>query len=154
MKARNLMVLAAAAALSSQAALSLEDSPAHKEDTMLLGQEWDKKFPKSDKVDHQKVTFKNRYGITLAADLLKKRLRLGFGRKDTGEPGLAPGFANLGELHAPFARVLACQDFTARAVFVVSSFCHVRSLSSDAASRNSSCAHANRHSCFDGDWLS
>jgi fermentation-respiration switch protein FrsA (DUF1100 family) len=31
--------------------------------------EWDKTFPKSDKVDHQKVTFKNRYGITLAADL-------------------------------------------------------------------------------------
>ena len=34
-----------------------------------LTQEWDKTFPKSDKVDHQKVTFKNRYGITLAADL-------------------------------------------------------------------------------------
>lgn len=30
---------------------------------------WDKIFPKSDKVDHQKVTFKNRYGITLAADV-------------------------------------------------------------------------------------
>ena len=34
-----------------------------------LIQEWDKVFPKSDKVDHQKVTFHNRYGITLAADL-------------------------------------------------------------------------------------
>jgi hypothetical protein len=34
-----------------------------------LTQEWDKTFPKSNKVDHQKVTFKNRYGITLAADL-------------------------------------------------------------------------------------
>ena len=31
--------------------------------------EWDKVFPKSDKVDHRKVTFHNRYGITLAADL-------------------------------------------------------------------------------------
>ena len=31
--------------------------------------EWDKKFPKSEKVDHQKVSFKNRYGITIAADL-------------------------------------------------------------------------------------
>ena len=31
--------------------------------------EWDKVFPKSDKVDHQKVTFHNRYGIALAADL-------------------------------------------------------------------------------------
>ena len=34
-----------------------------------LAQEWDKVFPKSDKVDHRKVTFHNRYGITLAADL-------------------------------------------------------------------------------------
>ena len=31
--------------------------------------EWDKVFPKSDQVDHRKVTFHNRYGITLAADL-------------------------------------------------------------------------------------
>lgn len=34
-----------------------------------LSQEWDKIFPKSDKVEHQKVTFHNRYGITLAADM-------------------------------------------------------------------------------------
>ena len=34
-----------------------------------LTQEWDKVFPKSDKVEHKKVTFHNRYGITLAADL-------------------------------------------------------------------------------------
>ena len=31
--------------------------------------EWDKTFAQSDKVDHRKVTFKNRYGITLVADL-------------------------------------------------------------------------------------
>ncbi|MBB4403884.1 MULTISPECIES: alpha/beta hydrolase [Rhizobium/Agrobacterium group] len=30
---------------------------------------WDKVFPKSDNVDHQKVSFRNRYGITLAGDL-------------------------------------------------------------------------------------
>ena len=36
---------------------------------MSLTQEWDKTFEKSSKVEHQKVTFKNRYGITLAADL-------------------------------------------------------------------------------------
>jgi fermentation-respiration switch protein FrsA (DUF1100 family) len=36
---------------------------------------WDKKFPKSDKVDHQKVTFKNRYGITLVADLYQPKNR-------------------------------------------------------------------------------
>ena len=34
-----------------------------------LAQEWDKVFPKSDKVEHGKVTFHNRYGITLAADV-------------------------------------------------------------------------------------
>ena len=34
-----------------------------------LIQEWDKVFPKSDKVDHKKVTFHNRYGIILAADM-------------------------------------------------------------------------------------
>lgn len=34
-----------------------------------LTREWDKVFPKSDKVDHRKVTFVNRYGITIAADM-------------------------------------------------------------------------------------
>lgn len=34
-----------------------------------LTKEWDKVFPQSDKVEHSKVTFRNRYGITLAADL-------------------------------------------------------------------------------------
>ena len=36
---------------------------------LVLTQEWDKTFEKSDKVDHSKVTFVNRYGITLAADM-------------------------------------------------------------------------------------
>lgn len=36
---------------------------------LKLTQEWDKVFPKSDKVEHSKVTFHNRYGITRAADL-------------------------------------------------------------------------------------
>ncbi len=39
------------------------------ETTLNLTQEWDKVFPQSDKVQHTKVTFRNRYGITLAADL-------------------------------------------------------------------------------------
>ncbi len=38
-------------------------------ETLKMTQEWDKVFPQSDKVDHTKVTFHNRYGITLAADL-------------------------------------------------------------------------------------
>ena len=36
---------------------------------LVLTQEWDKTFPQSNKVNHRKVTFVNRYGITLAADL-------------------------------------------------------------------------------------
>lgn len=36
---------------------------------LALTQEWDKVFPKSDKVNHSKVTFRNRYGTTLAADM-------------------------------------------------------------------------------------
>ncbi len=39
------------------------------EEKLRLTEEWDKTFPESDKVDHRKVTFHNRYGITLAADL-------------------------------------------------------------------------------------
>ena len=40
-----------------------------KKEALVLTREWDKTFPKSDKVDHRKVTFINRYGITLAGDL-------------------------------------------------------------------------------------
>lgn len=40
-----------------------------KEADIMMTTEWDKTFPKSDKVDHKKVTFHNRYGITLAADM-------------------------------------------------------------------------------------
>ncbi len=34
-----------------------------------LTKDWDKTFPLSDKVEHSKVTFVNRYGFTLAADM-------------------------------------------------------------------------------------
>ena len=43
-----------------------------------LTSEWDKVFPQSDKVNHRKVTFVNRYGITLAADM--------YTPKDAGAP--------------------------------------------------------------------
>ena len=47
-----------------------------KTEKLVLTQEWDKTFPKSEKVDHCKVTFVNRYGITLAADMyLPKKQR-------------------------------------------------------------------------------
>ena len=40
-----------------------------RKEELKLVTEWDKTFPKSEKVSHSKVTFMNRYGITLAADL-------------------------------------------------------------------------------------
>ena len=43
------------------------------EEKLILTEEWDKTFPKSSKVSHRKVTFHNRYGITLAADLYEPK---------------------------------------------------------------------------------
>jgi hypothetical protein len=59
---------------------------AKKGSAMQLTQDWDKVFPKSDRVEHQKVTFKNRYGITLVGDLYLPKDR-GDGRL----PALAVG---------------------------------------------------------------
>lgn len=42
-------------------------------ETLKMTQEWDKVFLKSDKVNHRKITFHNRYGITLAADLYEPK---------------------------------------------------------------------------------
>ena len=40
---------------------------------LKLNQEWDKVFPKSEKVNHKKVTFKNHFGITIAADMYEPK---------------------------------------------------------------------------------
>jgi hypothetical protein len=45
-----------------------------KTEELKLTTVWDKTFAKSDKVDHRKVTFVNRYGITLAADMYTPRI--------------------------------------------------------------------------------
>ncbi len=42
-------------------------------DKLNLTDEWDKVFPKSEKVNHKKITFHNRYGITLVADLYEPK---------------------------------------------------------------------------------
>ena len=47
------------------------------EEKLNLTQQWDKTFPKSDRVDHKKVTFVTRYGITLAADLYAPKNKVG-----------------------------------------------------------------------------
>jgi fermentation-respiration switch protein FrsA (DUF1100 family) len=46
-------------------------------EAQTMSERWDKVFPKSENVDHQKVTFKNRYGITLAGDLYLPKNRAG-----------------------------------------------------------------------------
>lgn len=43
------------------------------DEKLVLTEKWDKTFPKNDKVNHCKVTFHNRYGITLAADLYEPK---------------------------------------------------------------------------------
>lgn len=61
---------------SGLAALSVgavATAPAFARSRAKLSDKWDKTFPKSAKVDHQKVTFKNRYGIVLAADLYQPK---------------------------------------------------------------------------------
>lgn len=62
-----------AAALLAACPLTCFGLSNHSDTTMKqnpnLTREWDKVFPQSDRVNHSKVTFRNRYGITLAADL-------------------------------------------------------------------------------------
>ncbi len=58
------------AALSVGAMLPSQASAQAK---IQLSDKWDKTFPRSDKVDHKKVTFKNRYGVILAADLYQPK---------------------------------------------------------------------------------
>ncbi len=60
-----MLVMATAATTFAQKTVNMEQ--------LKLTQKWDKLFPKSNKVDHRKVTFRNRYGITLAADLYKPK---------------------------------------------------------------------------------
>lgn len=68
-RSRSLKVVAGAALA---AAISTPDV-IHASDQLI----WDKTFPRSEKVEHRKVTFKNRYGITLSADLYQPKGRDG-----------------------------------------------------------------------------
>jgi fermentation-respiration switch protein FrsA (DUF1100 family) len=74
---RSAVVVCAAILLSGQADVVRAIHPTNEENTVSLSEKWDKTFPRSEKVDHQKVTFKNRYGITLAADLYLPKNRAG-----------------------------------------------------------------------------
>ncbi len=55
-----------------------------KTEEMKLTNEWDKTFPKSEKADHKKVTFVNRFGTTLAADLYTPKNAQGKSYSRTG----------------------------------------------------------------------
>ena len=69
------MLLIIAACVLAQASHAVAQNNRHMKQTKIKKQElklttsWDKVFPKSERVDHKKVTFVNRYGITLAADM-------------------------------------------------------------------------------------
>lgn len=78
------------------------------EEKLVLTQEWDKVFPQSEKVEHSKITFHNRYGITLAADLYVPK----------GKEGRLPAIAVCGPFGAVkeqasglYAQVLAERGF-------------------------------------------
>ena len=63
------LMVAAAFMLAACGNKNQEQKQNNMNQELTLTQEWDKVFPQSDKVDHQKVTFKNRFGITLVADM-------------------------------------------------------------------------------------
>lgn len=76
----NIKTLLSTALLVSALTINAKDMNTSETNTSLalienleFTQEWDKVFPKSDKVDHSKVKFVNRYGITIAADLYKPK---------------------------------------------------------------------------------
>ena len=62
-------VLCAGCGEGRQSAGNTDNTVSKMEEQLNLTQEWDKVFPKSGKVTHSKITFHNRYGVTLAADL-------------------------------------------------------------------------------------
>ena len=61
------------AATLGVASLGAQAAPQAVSPALALGSAWDKTFPRSDKVVHRKVSFRNRYGITLAADLYQPK---------------------------------------------------------------------------------
>lgn len=104
-----LCALLLAGAVQAQSQETMKGSTISKQELTLV-REWDKVFEKSDKVDHKKVTFVNRYGITLAADMYTPR----------GASGRLPAIAVSGPFGAVkeqssglYAQALAEQGFLA-----------------------------------------
>ena len=82
-----------------------------KTEELKLTQEWDKTFPKDDRVAHRKVTFVNRYGITLAGDLFTPK----------GAEGKLPAIAVCGPFGAVKEQVSGryAQEMAARGFLTV-----------------------------------
>ena len=72
-KGRRNMMKVAGASIAALGVASLSSGKASALSSITPGNEWDKTFIKNDRVEHKKVTFKNRYGITLAADLYQPK---------------------------------------------------------------------------------
>lgn len=70
----SILTMAASAPVAAQIA---DNGTAMVIEKLNLTDEWDKTFPKSDKVNHEKVTFVNRYGVTLAADMYTPKGAIG-----------------------------------------------------------------------------
>lgn len=70
---RTRLIIAAITALSIFGTLTAKETENYNMENLKLTQVWDKKFPQSDKVNHRKVTFRNRFGIELAADLYEPK---------------------------------------------------------------------------------
>lgn len=69
------LTLGTGALLGTPAAAASPQNRSNEGKSMMLTQRWDKTFPRSSEVTHQKVTFKNRFGMTLAADLYRPKNR-------------------------------------------------------------------------------
>lgn len=73
LKAAIAITISVLSALVPSGAQTVDTTNMIKTENLELVRQWDKTFPQSDKVNHCKVTFVNRYGITLAADLYKPK---------------------------------------------------------------------------------
>jgi len=71
---RDLMKLTGVGAVALSAGIAAP-AKAQIKDTPTMTDDWDKTFPQSPNVDHQKVTFRNRYGLTLSGDLYLPKTR-------------------------------------------------------------------------------
>ena len=67
------LIALALATLSLCGQIAAKENDESNMENLKLTQVWDKKFPQNDKVNHHKVTFTNRFGITLAADLYEPK---------------------------------------------------------------------------------